>query len=524
MPDPTITTLASGTSTTAVTSIPYTAAAGSLVVLTITGADARVTTGGNRPESSGFTYVNGGVDFTGQYMWFKIATGSETGVNYQIGSANPSAYCLIKADNIEAVPADGSSVLHTHGGSTTSTTAITPTSGRRLVIAAFGGSRAGVSSLAMYPTLTNSFTIQTNGRVTTPDTYINSVGYRVMDGGTSINTTTGAWATNTPACSFGILASFKVTAGGAAVGTGSLSLSGTAGGAAVVGAAGSLSLSGAAGTSSDATATGALALSGAAGAGSTAGGSGSLTLAGTAGGAGVATATGSVSLTGTAGVAGGAAATGSLSLSGEASVGSTATVTAPTATVALSALPPVVTSGATVVVPAVEVTVAAGAPAVSASTVASGGTHAPITITAHAPVVSAGSAAAASATGVLSLSGSASTGIPASGAGLLTLSGVAGLQARAAATGLLTLTGSGGGEGSQPPSATGALTLAGTAGPAVTASASGHLSLAGTVVLFRPPDLMNPRGVIRTSGVRGTIRPNGSGSVRRDYARARIRT
>jgi len=210
--DPVVSTLTSGSSATATTTVSFTAqASGTLLLLTVSSDDYRTTTGTGRPESTGWTLAQSGQDFLGHYLWYKITDGVETSVQYTIGSAAVSAYAAAAATNIDTTtPADTGSSLHTHGGATTPSTAITPSSGRRIVIATFGGQHSGASSLTMYATLTNSYTVQTSGTQSTGPTLIASLGYLILDGGTSTNTTTSDWQTNSPTCSYGLLESFNV--------------------------------------------------------------------------------------------------------------------------------------------------------------------------------------------------------------------------------------------------------------------------------------------------------------------------
>lgn len=303
------------------------------------------------------------------------------------------------------------------------------------------------------------------------------------------------------------------TARGVGVGTGSLTLSGTAGARGVAVGTGSLTLSGTAGARGVAGATGSLTLSGTAVAeGVTPGaavGTGSLTLSGTAGGEARAAASGALLLSGTAGARAAVSGSGSLTLTGTAS---TSARVSPSGSLTLSG-----SGGARGAVVASGALTLSGIASLTGEFPASGSGS--LTLTG-----SAGSAARSTASGSLSLTGTTAARATGSATGTLTLTGVAVSTAQAAAVGTLMLAGAA--STTVQGTATGTLTLTGTAiaVPALPASAVGFIELSGFVSLVPAPDLFNPRGSIRVSRVRGTIRPNGSGSVRRDYARARIRT
>lgn len=376
--------------------------------------------------------------------------------------------------------------------------------------------------------------------------------------------------------------------GSPASGTGSLTLSGTAGARGSAGATGALALSGTAGARATAAATGALTLAGTATAGVppvATSASGALTLSGTAGARGVSVATGTLSLSGTAGARGVAGATGSLTLTGTGGARATGSATgsltlsgtgtaegvAPGAAVATGSLslsgaagtvPSSAASGTLLLSGSAGVRAAAsgsGALTLSGTAGARGtvGASGSLTLSGSGAARVAGSATGAltlsgiasltgefpaSATGSLSLSGSAGTRAPTAATGALSLSGTAGARATGSASGTLSLSGvvttsaqasavgtltlEGAASTTTQGGATGVLTLSGvaTASEAPSVTATGHLELLGYVVLVKPPDLHNPHGSIRVTRVRGTIRPNGTGSVRRDFTRARIRT
>jgi hypothetical protein len=219
MADPVLSTLATGTSAVATTTTTtWTAAtAGDLLLLSVSSDDYRTTTGTGRPESTGWALAQSGQDFLGHYLFWKIAAGGETSVQYTIGSAAASSYAVVKATNVDPSPIGVTSSLHTHGGGTSSTTAVTPTAGSRwMVVASFGAMHGGATFTTAPPSLTNSYTIQASGSGNNGSTSeVATIGYLTLDGGTSTSTTTAAWATNAPQCSYGLLQAFKVASAGA---------------------------------------------------------------------------------------------------------------------------------------------------------------------------------------------------------------------------------------------------------------------------------------------------------------------
>lgn len=215
------TTLASGTSSVATTTVSFSAQpAGTLMVLTVTASDLLATSGTGRPESTGWTKGPNGADWVEVAMYALVATGGETSVQYKIGSANPSAYNLVAYDNgFVASPLGGAtSSLHSHndttGIATPGTTAITPASGSSwLVVASFGGSRESSSSFSNPSSFTNGYTRQSSAICTTPDTYANNQGYAVVTGG-SATSTAASWASGAAKCNYGQLWAFEIAAGG----------------------------------------------------------------------------------------------------------------------------------------------------------------------------------------------------------------------------------------------------------------------------------------------------------------------
>lgn len=206
MADPTVTSLAAGESATASTQVNFTAqAAGALLVLTVATGDYK--TG----DPSGWTLLQSGQDYLGAYVWYKLATGSETSVTYAIGSAVQSAYTLVAATNIaQTLPVDVSDVLHTHGAGIPATPSVTTSTGRRLVLACV----PVMNSSAAYGTpvaWSNSYVTAAWATSTiTGDKMGVMVGSLVLDGGGA--TSTAVTLTEYANCNYGVTAVFKVAA------------------------------------------------------------------------------------------------------------------------------------------------------------------------------------------------------------------------------------------------------------------------------------------------------------------------
>lgn len=142
----TVTLLTSGESSTATTTVSFSAQpSGTLLVLVYDGNANAAVSGPDRPESSGWTLVEDQHGYSGgQTMWYLVADGSETSVKYTLAGAASSCYMLISLTSI-----DGSDTLYSsdtqtvfNGGSPYSTyaTPIVPTSsGSQVAIAVVGG-------------------------------------------------------------------------------------------------------------------------------------------------------------------------------------------------------------------------------------------------------------------------------------------------------------------------------------------------------------------------------------------------
>lgn len=213
--DPTVTNSGNGTSGTATTnaSFGFTATAGRLLLVTV-GADDYKT-----GDPSGYTLSTGMSQqtFLGSYVWWKIASGGETSVSYTIGSASPSAWTVTEFDNVDATPYDTSAGQLTATGATTYTTpTITPSSGRRLIVAVIGGSR-NPPAITDLNTWLNSYAEANqsyNNSGATGD--ITGMAWLVMDGDGATTTSSGATYSTTPDARTSHIISFKVaTSGGA---------------------------------------------------------------------------------------------------------------------------------------------------------------------------------------------------------------------------------------------------------------------------------------------------------------------
>lgn len=242
MADPVVTTLTSGSSSLATTTVSFSAqTAGTLLLLQVQSDDYKT---GN---PSGWSLATSGQDFLGHYLFYKFASGSETSVAYTIGSASVSSYQLATATNIDSTAGLGvTSSLHTHGGANTGTTAVTPTSGSRwIVFGSLAGMHSGSSSLSPAAAVTNSYTIQSSVTGSGAPTEVGMLTYLVLNGGTATSTATSGtgWNTNSPSCSYGLLAAFKVAAGGGGVsGDAALAATGTLTATGTVGKVGAASL------------------------------------------------------------------------------------------------------------------------------------------------------------------------------------------------------------------------------------------------------------------------------------------
>lgn len=210
MADPTATVLATSYQATETTTVNFSAqTAGTLLVLVV-GADDYKT-----GDPSGWTLSTGCSQETylGHYLWWKIASGSETSVAYTIGSASPSVHALLAYTNIEGTPLDVSNGQKTLSADSNYTTpSVTSTSGRRLAVATMGASK-GDSAFTGMSTWLSSFTERADvpGTNTSGTRDIIGVADLVFDGGSGVSS--GATYSQTAEAMTGIIAVFKVTAG-----------------------------------------------------------------------------------------------------------------------------------------------------------------------------------------------------------------------------------------------------------------------------------------------------------------------
>lgn len=150
MADPTPVEVTGGTSSTATTTVNFTAQASeSVLILAAATNDYRATSGSNRPESTGWTYLDGEEGNLGFYVWWKISDGTETTVQYRINSTELSAYTLVMLDNMDASPlgvsTSGASVVTSNLANYT-TPSITPTAGSRWCVTIIGASTGNATS------------------------------------------------------------------------------------------------------------------------------------------------------------------------------------------------------------------------------------------------------------------------------------------------------------------------------------------------------------------------------------------
>lgn len=215
MADPSLTHSATGTSAVATTTATFgfTATANRLLVFGVGSDDYKT---GN---PTGYTLSTGCAQevYLGHYVWWKIASGSETSVQYTIGSASKSAWFVLEFDNI-----DTSSSLDTSSGQSTTTSggsyttpSVTPSTGRRFAIASIGGSNA--SDLTGMSSWINSYTeVADIGHTGSGTRDLIGAATLALDGNGSSTTQGGADfdGINDPQSRTGIILVFKVATGG----------------------------------------------------------------------------------------------------------------------------------------------------------------------------------------------------------------------------------------------------------------------------------------------------------------------
>jgi hypothetical protein len=213
MADPTSTQLVSANSTTATTTVNFSAqSAGTLLTLHVMSDDYK--TG----DPSGWTVAESiGPDETayhGGYFWWKIASGAETSVDYVIGSATASSHVLLAHTNIEGTASkDVSAKQYVTSGASTYTTPTSPTTsaGRRYGIAQIGGQKTTPAFTSIGTWINSYAEIGERTSTTTNPAYTLGIAGLAFDGGG----TTSSGATYDPGDSVvarsGIIAVFKVS-------------------------------------------------------------------------------------------------------------------------------------------------------------------------------------------------------------------------------------------------------------------------------------------------------------------------
>lgn len=197
MADPVASDIAGGVVTTATTTVAFTAqAAGRLLVLAIAADDYRTTSGSGRPESTGWTYVNGQQGNLGLYVWYRVSDGTETSVQYTIGSGARSVHKVLSITDI-----DSSSPLGVNtaaqgaisGGNTSyAVPTITPTAGARWIVVGVGGV-TGNNTSGPYTWPAGWAKIGTDRYHTTGYRPGVTAGSKVQDGGAPSGAATVTW-------------------------------------------------------------------------------------------------------------------------------------------------------------------------------------------------------------------------------------------------------------------------------------------------------------------------------------------
>lgn len=204
----------------ATVTVPHSAATANNLLLLVVGADDyRTTAGGSRPESSGYTLSTGcGQEtFLGHYVWWKVAAGGETSVQYTIGSAATSCWEFYEVSGLTTSPYDISNgQLAGSAGNTYTTPAITPSAGDRYLFASMGGSLSAANPTGM-GTWLNSFTelndtFNTLGSGTRD--VIGAADLSVTANGSTSYSTGATYDATSPQTRTGIILAFKVAAAG----------------------------------------------------------------------------------------------------------------------------------------------------------------------------------------------------------------------------------------------------------------------------------------------------------------------
>ena len=128
-----------GTSTSATVTASFATAPadGNVVVLCFASDDYNGTPNAGWTQSTGMEQQ---VDHGG-YIWWKAASGGSNSFQYTIGSATNSSWILVELSGVDTSAIDVSNGQSTAtGGSTYTTPSVTPSTGARLALAAFGAS------------------------------------------------------------------------------------------------------------------------------------------------------------------------------------------------------------------------------------------------------------------------------------------------------------------------------------------------------------------------------------------------
>lgn len=215
MPDPTRTNFASGNSSLAsvTATFGFTATAGRLLVMSVFSETTMST-------PAGWTVPTGcsQVSARGHYLLYKIAAGGETSVALTMGSADAMAWVLCEFDNVETSSSLDTSngQLTDSAGTTYTTPTLTPSTGRRFIVAAIAGARDD-ESLAGIGTWTNSYAEQAESLYTATSNFSLNVGMATlaMDGTGSATTSTGITFDSGVAAQYRYsnIAAFKVSGG-----------------------------------------------------------------------------------------------------------------------------------------------------------------------------------------------------------------------------------------------------------------------------------------------------------------------
>jgi hypothetical protein len=203
-------------STTASMTLTTPATAGNLLIGFL-GSDAYATAG----APTGWTESTGcrQETFIGSYLWWKVASGGETGLSKALSPNGTYAWAIAEYSGTAAAPFDISAGQLAQSSAVSYTTAsITPTAGDRLLIAEIGGSH-GTTAFTDLTTWVNSFTRVAVGTsaISTAHDIIGFGSLLVTAGGGATAYSSGATYTGaTPESRTGIIAAFKAASSGVA--------------------------------------------------------------------------------------------------------------------------------------------------------------------------------------------------------------------------------------------------------------------------------------------------------------------